>query len=195
MYKSLLLFLFFFVWCHSSQSQKMSVTVDYVSSPGRAGNIINYQPGTTLGWDDFNGKPVEGSEAAAITSAGFGLKLAFKKLENNSELLISVNCSFSKKDSWVKPKYKTAYILNHEQRHFDIAFIHTLIFIDRLKNAKYTAANYATVIEKIYKETAQQLVEMQNEYDGQTDHSRNEPTQIAWNAKIAKLLESIAKRE
>jgi hypothetical protein len=173
----------------------MDVKVDYVASASKTGNIINYQPGLVLDWDDFKGKPIESSEAAAITSAGFGLKLAFKRMANSSELLISVNCSFSKKDSWVKPKYKTAYILNHEQRHFDIAFIHTLVFMERLKNATYTAANYASVIEKIYKETGKELEEMQNAYDGQTDHSRNADNQTAWNIKIAKLLESIAKRE
>src|SRR5687768_6780277 len=107
MNKSLPLLFIFFVCCNTSRSQKMDVKVDYVASASKTSNIINYQPGLVLDWDDFKGKPIESSEAAAITSAGFGLKLAFKRMANSSELLISVNCSFSKKDSWVKPKYKT----------------------------------------------------------------------------------------
>ncbi|MEO6720187.1 MAG: DUF922 domain-containing protein [Ferruginibacter sp.] len=165
--------------------------VNYVANDDKSNsNNINYQPGALLSWSDFKGRPVEGSDAAAITSAGFGVKLSFKRLGNTAELLIAVNCSFSKKDSWVKPNHKTSYILNHEQRHFDVAFIHTLRFIERLQNAKYTAANYPSVIEKIYKETALEMAQMQNEYDSQSDHSRNTDRQTEWNQKIGKLLSS-----
>ena len=169
----------------------MTVRVAYVASDDKPnGANINYQPGVVLNWNDFKGKPVDGSDAAAITSAGFGIKLSFKRFERASELLIAVNCSFSKKNSWVKPNHKTSYILNHEQRHFDVAYIHTMRFITRLQNAKFTATNYTSVIEKIYKETAIEMAQMQNEYDSESDHSRNAETQTEWNEKIAKILSS-----
>src|SRR5205085_4349504 len=97
-----------------------------------------------------------------------------------------------RKDSWVKTNNKTKYILNHEQRHFDLAYIYTLRFISRLQKANYTNTNYASVIEKIYNETATEMAQMQNEYDGQTDHSRKPDKQAEWNAKIGKLLGSVA---
>ena len=136
------------------------------------GNAILYRPGITLGWTDFKGRPTEGSDAAALTNAGFGLKLAFRRVENSSQLVIDVNCNFSRKDSWVKPGNKTDYILNHEQKHFDIAYIHTCTFIQQLQNAHFTNANYNAVIEKIYKENALAMSRMQNQYDSETSHSR-----------------------
>ncbi len=177
----------------TAAAQKLNVVVNYVSTDVNANaNNINYKPGQLLTWDDFKANPVEASEAAAITSAGFGLKLMFKRNENKAELVISVNCSFSKKDSWVKKKYKTDYILNHEQKHFDIAYLHTILFIQKLQQANYTTTNYAAVIEKIYKEAAADLSKFQNEYDSQTSHSRLTEKQQEWDAKIAKQLGLIA---
>ena len=193
MYKCI--FFSFIILCCSlpSSSQKLAVSVKYVTAGEKPGsNNIYYEPGVELNWDDFKGKPVETSDAAAITSAGFGIKLSFKSTENGSTLLIAVNCSFSRKDSWVKANNKTKYILNHEQRHFDLAYIYTLRFISRLQKANYTNTNYASVIEKIYNETATEMAQMQNEYDGQTDHSRKPDKQAEWNAKIGKLLGSVA---
>ncbi len=170
-------------------AQKLNVTVNYVKPETNSdGMTILYGPDKQLTWDDFRARPNETSEAAAITNAGFGLKLSFKRIENRAELLINVNCSFSRKDSWVKKNYKTDYILNHEQKHFDIAYIHTVIFMKKLREAQYTAGNYAAVIEKIYHETAAEMSRMQNEYDGQTSHSRIPEKQLQWDLKISKQL-------
>ncbi len=170
-------------------AQNLTTVVNYVSGTGDADkNIIYYQPGQFLTWDDFKGKPVEGSDAAALTNAGFGLKLAFRKVDNVSQLVINVNCNFSKKDSWVKKGNNTPYILNHEQKHFDIAYFHTLIFIQKLKAATFTNNNYAAVIEKIYKDSATEMGVMQNQYDAETSHSRIVEKQRLWDEKISNQL-------
>ena len=176
-------------------AQKINTVVNYVGANGEADqNIIYYQPGQLLTWDDFKGKPVEGSDVAALTNAGFGIKLAFRRVDNISQLLINVNCNFSKKDSWVKKGNNTAYILNHEQKHFDIAYFHTLLFIQKLKEATFTNDNYATVIEKIYKEAATQMGAMQNQYDAETSHSRLPEKQQLWDIKISDQLVSAVKK-
>ena len=181
----------FLIASQAAFSQKFSVDVKYVTEETAAGsNLIYYKPGQMLSWDDFKGRPVAASEAAALSNAGFGLKLAFHKSGNVAQLMISVNCNFSKKDSWVKSGNKNSYILNHEQKHFDIAYYHTLMFIKKLQQATLTNANYASVIEKIYNECAQAMGRMQNEYDAETSHSRIEEKQSEWNLKIARLLDA-----
>lgn len=154
-------------------------------------NTIYYKPGELLTWDDFKGKPVAGSDAVALTGAGFGLKLAFHRVGNTSELVISVSCSFSKKDSWVLPGNKTSYILNHEQKHFDIAYINTFLFIQNLRNAHFTNANYASAIEKVYNETASAMSKIQDQYDMETSHSRIPEKQADWDQKISGQLKSV----
>lgn len=86
------------------------------------------------------------------------------------------------------PGNKTAYILNHEQKHFDIAYINTLLFIQNLRGANFTNTNYAAVIEKIYNKTAAAMTSIQNQYDLDTSHSRIPEKQAQWNDKISKQL-------
>lgn len=171
-------------------AQNLSVAVNYVTSDGTSNNnLIFYQQNQFLSWDDFKGKPVEGSEAAALTNAGFALKLAFHRAGNTSQLVIDVNCNFSKKDSWVKPGNKSAYILNHEQKHFDIAYLNTIFFIQKLKKATLTNANYAAVIQNLHNECAAAMEKMQNQYDIETRHSLLTEKQEEWDEKISKQLE------
>ena len=81
-------------------AQKLSVVVNYVPPETNVDKqVIMYRPDQLLAWSDFQATPIEASEAAAITNAGFGVKLAFKRIENSAELQINVNCSFSRKDS------------------------------------------------------------------------------------------------
>lgn len=176
-------------------AQKLSTVVNYVTGNGEADqNIIYYKQVQQLTWDDFKGKPVEGNDAAALTNAGFGVKLAFRRVDDISQLLININCNFSKKDSWVKKGNNTPYILNHEQKHFDIAYFHTLLFIQKLRAATLTNGNYAAVIEKIYKEAVTEMAEMQNQYDAQTSHSRIKEKQQVWDKKISEQLLLINKK-
>ncbi|MDO9374607.1 MAG: hypothetical protein Q7T76_09320 [Ferruginibacter sp.] len=180
----------------NSFAQKLNVVVNYVEPQSNLDKqVIIYKPDQLLAWSDFQAKPNEASEAAAITNAGFGVKLAFKRIEQSAELLINVNCSFSRKDSWVKKNFKTAYILNHEQKHFDIAYIHTVVFINKLRKAQYTVSNYVSVIEKIYNETALEMSKMQNDYDIQTSHSRIPEKQSAWDLKISNQLTAALKEQ
>lgn len=175
-------------------AQKLTVTVNYIANDGASGNNnINYQPNTILSWNDFKGMPVAGSDAAALTNAGFGVKLAFRRVENTSQLVIDVSCNFSTKDSWVKPANKTAYILNHEQKHFDIAYIHTLQFIRNLRKASFTNNNYTAVIEKVYNESAAAMTKAQYEYDAETSHSRIDAKQAAWDTLISEQLATVGK--
>jgi len=169
----------------SLEAQKLNVVVNYVTQDAAAGsNNILYAPGELLSWSDFKASPVEGHDAAALSNAGFGIKLMFRRLGDASQLTIAVSCSFSRKDSWVKRGNKTTYILNHEQKHFDIAYISTMLFIQNLKKATFTNTNYAALIEKIYNESAQAMSDMQNHYDGETSHSRIPEKQAEWDEKV-----------
>jgi hypothetical protein len=178
------------------KAQKFStLTVNYVTENGAAdGNHIYYKPGQPLTWSDFKGKPVTGSDAAALTSAGFGVKLQFRRQGNNSELIIAVSCGFSKKDSWVLPGSKSDYILNHEQKHFDIAYLNTIAFMQKLRAATFTVTNYASVIEKIYNEAAVNMGKVQDQYDSETSHSRIPEKQALWDQVINRQLEVSAKQ-
>ena len=179
----------------AAEAQKLNVEVNYIlSDAATTKSLIFYNPAVKLTWNDFKGTPVAFSDAAAITNAGIGFKMVFQSEGNIATLKISVNCNFSIADSWVKDDRRTAYILNHEQHHFDIAYIHALQFIQNLKNASYTMKDYSKVIEKIYYQTHLELLTMQNAYDSETKNSQVASEQELWNKKIDGQLEALTKK-
>ena len=176
-------------------AQKLEVEVNYVTADATVTKpMIYYAPGTKLSWNDFKGKPVSGSEAAAITNAGIGFKMMFRSKDNVATLNISVDCNFSIADSCVKNGRKTPYILNHEQHHFDIAYLYAMQFVQNLRAAKYTMKDYSKTIERIYNQTQQDLTTMQNDYDTETKNSQLADEQELWNKKIDANMDAFAKQ-
>lgn len=176
-------------------AQKLQVEVDYVTADASVTKpMIYYTPGTKLTWNDFKGKPLSGSAAAAITNAGIGFKMMFHSKDNIATLNIAVDCNFSIGDSWVKNGRKTPYILNHEQHHFDIAYLYAMQFVQNLKAAKYTMKDYSKVIERIYNQCQQDLTTMQTDYDTETKNSQLADEQELWNKKIDAKMDAFAKQ-
>lgn len=179
----------------TAAAQKLLVEVNYVTADAPVTKpMIYYTPGTKLTWNDFKGKPVSGSEAAAITNAGIGFKMMFHSKDNVATLNIAVDCNFSIGDSWVKNGRKTPYILNHEQHHFDIAYLYAMQFVQNLKAAKYTMKDYSKVIERIYNQCQQDLTTMQTDYDTETKNSQLAIEQELWNKKIDAKMDAFAKQ-
>lgn len=182
-YFSLLLVSLFFTF--ATHAQKLQVEVEYVTNDPSAGKqLIFYTPDRKLSWDDFKGKPVSASEAAAITNAGFGFKMMFKSENNVATLHLTVDCTFAVEDSWVKRNRKTPYILNHEQHHFDLAYLYAMQFVHDLRAAKYTMKDYSKVLEDIYTRSHTALLAAQTAYDTETKNSQLADQQAIWDKKI-----------
>ena len=176
-------------------AQKLQVEVKYVIADAvETRPMIYYTPGIKLTWNDFKGKPVSNSEASAITNAGIGFKMMFASKDNVATLTIAVNCNFSIEDSWVKSGRKIPYILNHEQHHFDIAYLYAMEFVKNLRAAKYTMKDYSKVIERIYSQCHQDLITLQSAYDTETKNSQLAEQQELWNKKIDAKLDAFAKQ-
>lgn len=151
-------------------------------------DTINYNPGSKLAWSDFRGQPDQGSVAAAITASGFGYTLSMRSVNGRGILVINVYCYFQKNNSWVKRGMKTDYALLHEQHHFDITYITTARFIKKLREAVFTRSNYESLLEKLNKESYDELEKMQNAYDGETKNGQLKNVQAEWNTKLDNLL-------
>jgi hypothetical protein len=93
-------------------------------------------------------------------------------------------CYFDRTKSWVKAASKNDYALLHEQHHFDVSYIASNIFMQKLRQAKFTLANYNRLLTEIYNESTSALGKMQDDYDGQTRNGRVPEIQAAWNKKI-----------
>lgn len=157
----------------------------------RISDTIYYSSDRKLAWAEFKGKPASGSPAAAVTESGFGYQLSMQSLNNRTSINITVYCYFNKKKSWVKKGMANDYALVHEQHHFDITYINTCMFIQKLRQAAFTKANFVSLSEKIHDECFDAMDAMQDEYDGETSNGRNKDIQAVWNKKIDQQLATL----
>ena len=183
-------FLFFLIFIiNLSAFAQVNVTVKWVQrTPPANSDTIYYNSIQKLKWPDFKGKPGLPEEALAVTSSGFGYMATMQYRNGKTNIGISVFCYFSKKSSWVRAGKESDYALTHEQHHFDVTYIVTNSFIEKLKATKFTANNYGQLLEKLYAESCRELEKMQNDYDGQTKNGQLKNIQARWNEKIEKKL-------
>ena len=71
--------------------------------------------------------------------------------------------------------------------HFDIAEFFTRLLLQTLNKQTYTE-NYKAEIELVYQDIAKKKQAMQDLYDTQTNHSKNEVIQAQWEQYIASIL-------
>jgi len=158
---------------------------------GAVNDTIYYNPEKKLTWPDFKGRPDAASPAAAITESGFGYKMSMNAIGNKTNVEITVFCYFNKKKSWVKKNMDSDYALTHEQHHYDITYINTCLFIQKLKAAQLNRGNFNYMVDKIHDECFAALSKMQDDYDGQTSNGRINRMQLVWNKKIDQQLETL----
>jgi hypothetical protein len=147
-----------------------------------ASDVIYYNANKKLVWSDFKGIPGPPSPIAAITSSGFGYKASMHSSNGKGQIDVEIYCYFSKTNSWVKPAKKSAYVLLHEQHHFDATYLAAKLFIEKVKAANLTTSNMNEVLAKLYKECCNGMHQMQNDYDGQTMNGQLKDKQEKWNS-------------
>jgi hypothetical protein len=144
--------------------------------------FIEWSPAKRLTWEDYLARPSTSSDAAAITSTALGLEYHVR----NNILTYKITCRFSKTRSW--GKYRTEYILQHEQGHFDITEIFARKLDDAIREYSFNPKKFKTDLDQIYKDIMDEKEEVQNQYDLETDFSRNPEKQAEWLKKIQKQL-------
>jgi predicted secreted Zn-dependent protease len=147
--------------------------------------FIEWSATKRLTWNDYLASPSTSDDIAAITSTALGMEYHVR----NNSISYKISCHFSKTKSW--GRYKTDYILQHEQGHFDITEIFARKLVKAVKEYKFDSKKYQDDLGKIYKKIMEEKEEFQGKYDDETDFSRNKTKQAEWLKKIAKELEDL----
>lgn len=185
--------LLFLALFFSLGSFAQTVTNVYWKNKAEDGSgIINYKTSTGLKWSDFTGKPNPAGRQAALTSSGFGYDFDMSRTGSEVTINVAVYCFFIKKESWVKPGMSTSYILNHEQRHFDITYLAANMFYEKIRSLSLNRSNVESLISQAYAEANEWLRNTQNEYDKQTLHSTVPEQQTAWDEQIVRKLNLVS---
>ncbi len=148
---------------------------------------IPWSEDISLEWNDFKCDVPQNVKFDAYTHCK--LKYEFDQVKGREMVLIT-KASFMPDRSWSKEGNRSAYILLHEQRHFDIYEGFRRILLKRIVEEKaLERADFAQKIQSIFKKTFSELLEFQEMYDKETAHSQNIEQQKVWNDRILEMLE------
>ena len=177
-------------YIHNSKSNLEAFATDskVIIRPFFVKNTIDtvYYQQRKVVWSDFKG-PIRSNEsfgAAIFTSFGFESKIYVEK--NTVTVEITPKVFTDKNMSWAKPEIKNTYALGHEQLHFDICYLQTLRFLEKIKTFKEeTQDDLISRIKYEYLEYYRETHKIQVQYDEESNHSINRPKQIEWQERIA----------
>ncbi|TYA54829.1 hypothetical protein [Formosa maritima] len=162
---------------------KISCLFIFISTFGYSQNneqIIIWQDSIKLSWKNFKDKPDPNVDVVAITASGITFKYSIKKRD---DVIIGfttqVQTIFYPEKSWYKPERANAYILSHEQLHFDITELHSRKFRQQITSILVTE-NLVENLDLLHLQIQKDLKYMQNLYDSETDNSRIIEAQTKW---------------
>lgn len=148
--------------------------VVYVNHKEESG-VIQYSKNVKLRWSDFKASD-NISEAANSSTA-----ITYEYEINDQHIYISVFCTFFKNKSFYKKNNHSSYLLNHEQRHFDITYIYAMELVKRFQS---NSCNSEMDAKDIYNKLINEWSLFQDEYDNQTDNSIIIEKQNEWDKNI-----------
>jgi len=143
-------------------------------------------------WSDFNGKVPEKSEWDS--ECWFDVKLEYSniRIENGKTVFDFTDWPYLNGKSWVRPSAVVAStseeLLTHEIGHYNIAKVWARELRMTLKNTTFIYRYCEQRILKIDEDLRKKYLAMEDQYDNETNHSRNKTQQVFWNAKIRKLM-------
>ena len=145
-------------------------------------DLITWKESYRLNWEDFKGFPPESARNAALTSSRILINFNYSQ----QALRYSITCQFDKNKSW--GRVKNDHILAHEQGHFDITELYARKLNKAMKEYRFRSSTVSKDVNERYQKIVNELQEMQNSYDFETDHSRNFSQQREWEERIKKEL-------
>jgi hypothetical protein len=166
-----------------SKREQLKVTV-IVKNAGTNENEIVHNTERPLTIADFKGPPDALSKALAATSSGFMLQYEMKGDYSGNTANVELVPYFEIQKSWMKPGGKTAYVLQHEQLHFDITAIKAYELAAAIKNYTFTVANFKEEMASLQKQYSKEMELMQAQYDEETSHGVFKGKQNLWQARI-----------
>lgn len=153
----------------------------------KAQEEVVWKPDINLFWKDFKGEVPKGSGAAATTASGISYQFSTYHEKGEMKLDHDVYAFFYPTESWYKPEICNDVTLSHERLHFDISELFARKMDKEIAQSTFTK-NVKQEVRAIYKKTLRELNKFQNQYDLETDYSRNVPQQKRWITKIQKAL-------
>ena len=142
-------------------------------------------------WKDFKGKPEKIKDFVATTNSGVSLAFGSQTKNGITEYTTEVATYFYAKSSWYRPGNVSAYILKHEQTHFDISEIFARKLRKTLQELDQNNPDFKNLVQKAFNDNEYERVLFQADFDLETDHSNYPDEEREWEQKVAYLLKEL----
>ncbi len=146
--------------------------------------VISWTESKKLSWDDFKATTPSDSNAVALTASGMTFSFSVRELNDKFvSFNAKVEAHFYPNKSWIINERANDFILAHEQLHFDITELHVRKLRQQIAMLK-VSQDIKENLRNLHQHSNEELAIMQNQYDAQTDHSRNIEKQLDWHKFI-----------
>lgn len=145
-----------------------------------------------LTWDDFEKRVGQGGFYKAFTYSG----IRYTVDSPGDTIEIFVEAYFLEDQSWVYREFQTERLLNHEQRHFDIAEIYARRMRAELQKyevhvMQFVSHDFGSDIKRTFNQLYDEMEQKQKDYDFETEHGLEDTAQARWNAWIDDQLKNV----
>lgn len=156
-------------------------------------NIMLWSESSHLNWNNFKGQVEKGTDVVATTASGITFSYSIKKTDNRVVSFSTIVLGhFYPDKSWVKQEKVNNHILAHEQLHFDITELHVRKFKQKIERLRVSNA-ISSELDDLNHEINIALSKMQNNYDNESDYSRNLSHQADWQEFVNHELQKLSK--
>ncbi|RSK50933.1 hypothetical protein [Hymenobacter rigui] len=147
-------------------------------------DTLFYDPARPLSWTDFTGQPRPKGRYAAAVFPGFAYQGRPRVVNGTIELELWLKVFVVRSSSWVAPDQRTAYNLNHEQRHFDLVRLVVERFRRKASPDSLTVEDYNSILQLQYLKSFTEMNHLQDQYDQETHGGTDAAAQERWNRRI-----------
>ncbi|RSK37304.1 hypothetical protein [Hymenobacter metallilatus] len=147
-------------------------------------DTLFYDPARPLAWTDFTGLPRPRGRYAAAVFPGFAYQGRPRVANGVVELELYLKIYVVRSSSWVAPDQRTAFNLNHEQRHFDLVRLVAERFRRKATPDSLTVEDYNSILQLQYLKSFTEMNHLQEQYDQETRGGTDAQAQERWNRRI-----------
>lgn len=147
-----------------------------------AAQDIPWKKDRPLTWADYKAKPDKMSDGGAATYSTISYYVQPLHSDTGYRFSVTVHCVFMCDKSWVKYRFMTDGMLDHEQLRFDISELYARKLYDALTKVSYSG-DWKEEMHQIYDDIKEQWFAANRRYNKQVSILDAEK-QAAWDKEV-----------
>lgn len=151
---------------------------------------IHWEKNRPLSIADFKANPPENLDYEANTNSGISYSWTYATNTGEQVLNYDVKSNFYPNLSWMRDVEEEAYLLAHEQLHFDISELHARK-LRKLLSEYVIGRTVRRDLKYLYTTVEKQRIAMQEKFDKETDHSQIKEQEFRWRKYLLKELQRL----